>query len=72
MEALSADLVLHIASFLKNQNHLLNFKLSYKFVNINMHIITCNKIIKYNKIIFFLFNNNGNNIKLIIDYIVLL
>ena len=33
MEALSADMVLHIISFLKNQNHLLNFKLSYKFVN---------------------------------------
>jgi hypothetical protein len=33
MEALSTDIVLHITSFLKNQNHLISFKLSYKFVN---------------------------------------
>ena len=33
MEALSTDMVLHITSFVKKQNHLLNFKLSSKFVN---------------------------------------
>jgi hypothetical protein len=44
MESLSTDLLLHITSFLKNQNHLLNFKLSYKFVNsilTNKIMLTC-------------------------------